>query len=550
MGTIVRCTAVAGLCLATLACGEGDDARTGSDGRHGASGATPFLVDAVPPGFRLATAGRGTGSQEWGEDSSGTDEPFTVLAPPGEDATSPSAVIVSVTGFEGYEGGLDQASAAYGPDEQEFEVDGRRAIYSPPVPARDGEPPRWADLVVVRGDDLAVRVTTADAGRDELVDIARRAVPDDDHARAPAVPDAPDGLEVVGSVDAGVVISLSPYVQPDSDQVPGLDSGLSAGWLAGDVSATSSGPGPEVTVVGPAGVAAPAVGGPEADAAAEPTPLVVTAYPGDAADLDALPLVRRVFHREDVTLTSTTVAGRPAVLAETIDVEYDNVHRAVLTHAAWGDLVMASSRGPSATVPTADQLVAMVASVRQATPEEWDAFVVEATGGPGLHPDDGAVELERGTVAGTRGDVDWLLQARPGALDACLKLSTRERACALGGGASTIDAAGRTTSMGSGGGDPDQDGGIPEFLVATIGVPGARLRVTTPSATAEGPLHRVPGADLWGGVVFADGLGTMATMCPGYPEPPEHMTPVTVEVVDDAGVVAGCVGVGGDVLPP
>src|SRR4030095_7369592 len=117
--------------------------------------ASPFLVDGVPDGFRLEVAGRGTSSQEWGGDSVGAGEAFTVAAPAGADPGGPEAVIVSVTGYEGYEGGLDQASGGYGGDSiDHFRVDGHPAIYAPP--ATDGSYERaWEDLVVARGDDLA-----------------------------------------------------------------------------------------------------------------------------------------------------------------------------------------------------------------------------------------------------------------------------------------------------------------------------------------------------------------------------------------------------------
>jgi hypothetical protein len=53
----------------------------------------------------------------------------------------------------------------------------------------------------------------------------------------------------------------------------------------------------------------------------------------------------------------------------------------VITHAPWGDLLMAGASGAAAETPTVDQLVAMLASARAATPEEWDAFVAGAAAG-------------------------------------------------------------------------------------------------------------------------------------------------------------------------
>ena len=548
---------MAGLCAVAVACsGDGNGAGdTETDGpgtsdRHRTTEASPFVVGTVPPGFALETAGRGTGIQEWGSDSFGTDQPLTVLAPPGVEADSDEAVIVQVTGFEGHQGGLSQASGAYGSEEaEEFEVDGRPAIYSPAGAQGFGEPEERADLVVVRGDDLAVQVSAADADRDTLVDIAQRVEPDADHARAPHVPDPPEGLEVVGSVDAGVIVSLSAYVTADSDSVPGLGSAYGAGWLSGPAGPPpETGAGPPVTEVGPAPTTVGAGPGTSAEApAAEPTPLTLVAYPGRAADLDALGALVHVDHR-DPTVTLLSIDGRPAVVVDSNQAVDEHsppfTTRTVLTHAPWGDLLMAGSSGSPDAMPSADQLTEMLASVRQASAEEWEAFEVQAAGGPGLHPDDGAVEIERGTVATTDGDVDWLLQARPGALDACLKLSTRERACATGGSSSD------GTSLGTGGGRPDEDSGVPGFVLAILDTTGARLRATTPEATGEGSLHAITDSDLRGGVVFVDGLGDApAFTCPGDPEPPGHMTPVTLELLDGAGTVLGCVDMAGGIRP-
>jgi hypothetical protein len=563
---------MAGACALSLACsGAGEDAtidEVDANSQPRSAQASPFVVDMVPAGFALETAGRGTDIQEWGEDSTGTDEPFTVLAPPGVDAGEDGVVIVSVTGYAGYQGGLSQASGGYGSeDAEEFEVGGEPAIHTPAGADGFGPDTEWADLVVSRGDDLAVRVTTADADRDELVDIARRVEPADDRARAPSVPDPPDGLEDLGSVDAGVEISLSAHVWPDSDSVPGLGDAYGAGWLSGRAatapetgggsSPTVFGAGPPTVGAGPGGASA-APGGPDGPATAadgrepvtasspEPTSLTLVAYPGRVADLGALAALTHLGHSAR-TVTPLTVGGRPGVLVESRPGDESSprwLSRTVLTHAPWGDLLMAGGSGVPEGVPTADQLAEMLASVRQTTAGEWDAFEVEAAGGPGLHPDDGAIELERGTVTGADGEVDWLLQARSGVLDGCIKLSSRERACATGGSSS------EGTSFGTGGGIPDQDGGVPEFVLATIGVPGARLRVTTPEGTVEGTLHPIPDSHLWGGVVFADGLGTAAPLCGAIPEPPEDMTAVTVEVLDEVGAVVGCVDIVGGVRSP
>ncbi|MEJ7584530.1 MAG: hypothetical protein WKF43_10705 [Acidimicrobiales bacterium] len=128
----------------------------------------------MPAGYELVTAGRGTELQEWGEDCCGTAEPFTVLAPPGEGTESAEAIVVSVTGFAGYEGGLDQASSGYSVEERSetFTVDGQEAIFTPAETSSE-----WADLVVARGDDLAVRVAGRNASRSRLVEVLDRVRP-------------------------------------------------------------------------------------------------------------------------------------------------------------------------------------------------------------------------------------------------------------------------------------------------------------------------------------------------------------------------------------
>lgn len=72
------------------------------------------------------------------------------------------------------------------------------------------------------------------------------------------------------------------------------------------------------------------------------------------------------------------------------------------TSTPGGDLLLVVAHG--ASQPSVADLVAVAVSVESATREEWDAFVERAWGGPGLHPDEGAVELAR---------------ARPGMSDGC-----------------------------------------------------------------------------------------------------------------------------------
>lgn len=358
----------AGLAVAAVACGDdsADDAstqgtETGStevDDIAGDDTASPFVVGAVPEGLELAAAGEGTQQQDWGSDSFGTHEPFTVLGP--EDGRADDdLVVVSVTGFEGYQGGLAQASAGYLDDPEQFELDGRDAIYSP----ADDE--RWADLVVDRGDDLAVRVTAPDTARDDLAAIAERVQPHVDYTRAPVVPEPPDGMAVIGSVDAGMVVSLYAYVD-EQGGVPGTDRAFGAGWTTGPPPAPSD----------------------SGELPPDSTDLTVVSHPGDTADLDALAGLAPFGPYSDATVTSVTIDGRPAVLIEQITPSvYENesprTRRTVVTHAPWGDLLTAGASGDLHAVPTVDELVAALASTREATPEEWDAFVATASPSPG-----------------------------------------------------------------------------------------------------------------------------------------------------------------------
>lgn len=205
---------------------------TGAPIRDAAAAASevssPFSVGSVPPGFEVLAAGTGTDRQVWGVDEEGTEEPFTVLAPASESASRDQVRVVSVTGFRGYQGGLDQAPAGYGGGEH-FTIDGREAIYAPAGEAFGRS--HWADLVVRRGRDLAVRVTAPEASRRELVEVARRTRAHG-RSRAPEVLDPPGGLRVIGSVDADVVVGLRSMVSEFSVVVPGMTTAHSMGWTS------------------------------------------------------------------------------------------------------------------------------------------------------------------------------------------------------------------------------------------------------------------------------------------------------------------------------
>jgi hypothetical protein len=474
-----------GLLVALLAaaCGSGgDDFRTGER----TAAASPFTFDpaAVPRGYELVVAGRGNKVQDWGSDTAGTDEPFTVLAPPGEDASSDRAVVVSVTGFEGYEGGLDQASLS----------DGGGDLVGDP----------WADVVVQRGEDLAVRVTSPGVPEEELAGLARRVEPAADRKRAPAVDVAGD-LEVLGSVDADALLAFEGGFLPYSDEVPGPEGSYSAGWVTGGRGS-----------------------------------LVVQTLRGDAADLAALGGLEAFAHDQTFAIHSVELGGAAAAVVEW---RYANSlqswsERAVVVPAASGELVVVVASGP--TVPERDELLALAETVRPTDPRSWDSFVTEATGGPGLNPDPGATEVMRGT----EGSVDWLLQAWPDAqsapvrlgefvqavedrpgpvVDNCLKLSTGERACTPNSGSEQGIVYGYT--------HPRPEGDIPPFAIFQTEAFGAAVRVTTTSGTVTADLHELAGGGSRAAVVFAE-ISALAG-CDGLPR---------VEVLAADGGVIACLG--------
>jgi len=412
--------------LVAAACGSGDGGDAALGEPVGISvESSPFSLAHEPEGYRLVQAGPGGTPQTWSSDSFGDDEPVTVLEPPGDDPDGRDVVRVSLTGFEGFQGGLDQAAAGYpAAGREHFELDGHPSIYTPGHD-EDGQRVR-ADLVVVAGDDLAIRVAAYEATRDELVELARQVEPQDDHLLAPLVPDPPDDLEVVGWADADVGVTLINGPLPGSDVLPAGTRAHSAVW---------------------------AVGEPGTPWSADAGTVAVSTLPGTALDLDALGDSLHTFdYQGKPQVVARELDGRPGAVLERPGSDDWAPFRAVATSSPSGDLLLVVARG--ASQPSVDDLVAVAASVESATREEWDAFVGRAGGGPGLHPDEGAVELARGTAR----DVEWLFQARVddgsfanwasslGApsgqylADPCLKLATRERSCPTSGSGTGEDS--------------------------------------------------------------------------------------------------------------
>ena len=468
----------------------------------------PFTVGTMPDGFAPITAGTGTQVPRWGDDSGGTDEPFTVFSRDGT-ATDPEVVVVSITGFEGYQGRLSQAGRGRFETQEAFSLDGRDAIYH--APWTDDRGDHWADLVVASRSDLAVRVTSPEATREELSAWVARVEPPIDHGQPPAVSDPPGGLEVVGSMTADAVVARWPDVQPNTDVVPGTAAAHGAGWRAETAHGTLS----------------------------------IVTLPGDSVDLAALPLIELLQPAYVATWTGLTISGQPAMAMEALFPDAPGSKtRSVWLQARSGDVVVVTARGLAP--PSPDELAALAASVEPANDDAWNTSVIAATGGPGLHADDGRAELARGTV----GDLEWLLQNGPqggGGLagegidpnslrgvDPCLKLSNRHRACA--GPSGTIDDWVAVSY-------PGEDGVPGSFVVISTTLDAGSVRITTASAVATGPLHEVPGGGLWGAVVFVDDPGPES--CQDDPSrDPAAYSKMRVEALDEEGNVIACLGLG------
>ena len=458
---------------------------------HDATESHPFSVGAAPEGYRLLAAGRGTEVQDWGDDSLGSDEPFTVLEGDGG-----AVMAVSVTGYAGYQSGLDQASASFStgmPEPEPFELDGDEARYTPP---KNG---RWADLVVARKRDLAVRVTAAGASRDDLVEVARAVQPSADRGRAPEVDDPPEPWRVAGAVHVDGVLALGASFHPAHDPTPGPGSAHFAAWRSGETS------------------------------------LVAMTVPGSAIDLAAL--------RSDlpfwwpplgVTAEPVEIDGRPGVV---VDHTGDRPAREVVTANDAGDVVVVRASGD--VVPAERDLVALAGSVRPVDAAAWEAYVLQARGVQGPSPDPGSVEIARGEAGG----VEWLLQTtesesaslltphgvtgrRP---DACLVVSNGQRVCAHDGYRGVPDTS--VAMMRA----PDPVApGLPSFMLVITTVEGAKLRVPTSTGPITVDLHPLPDAGRVA-VVFTEEMDT-AWCADGTSSGPR------LEVLDAGDQVVDCLG--------
>jgi hypothetical protein len=261
---------------------------------------------------------------------------------------------------------------------------------------------------------------------------------------------------------------------------------------------------------------------------------------GDAANLAALGGLEAFAHNQTFAIHRVEMGGASAAVVEWryADSLQSWSERAVVAAAASGELVVVVASGP--TVPEEDELLALAGTVRPTDSRTWDNFVTQATGGPGLNPDPGAVEVMRGTEGG----VDWLLQAWPDAesapvrlgevaqlledlsgpvVDTCLKVSTGERACTPNSGTEQGIVYGYT--------HPPLEGDVPPFAILQTESFGAAVRVTTTSGTVTADLHELAGNGRRAAVLFVDISGF--TGCNGPPR---------VEVLAADGGVIACLG--------
>jgi hypothetical protein len=278
---------------------------------------SPFLVDA-PDGYELVHAGRGAQTPEWGDDDAGSQGGFTVLSIVAEPEEPGDLTVVEATGYEGYQGGLAQASIEIDPT-QEMELDGRPALATT---AEHGN-----ELLVARGDDLALGLRSSRLSIDELIDLDGETTLSDDPGAvrrlAPSV-DPPEGWSVAGQATADLVVGIQSF-GPD----PGPPSAHSATWRTG----------------------------PNGDEFRAMT------LPAEAGDIVSL-LGWAISGRGRFSAVRTTeVDGRSAVVIT------DGRKVDLATTTEWGELLLVSSSDL-----TEGQLVTIAESARRLTDAEWAAL--------------------------------------------------------------------------------------------------------------------------------------------------------------------------------
>jgi hypothetical protein len=478
-------------------------------------------ADAVPSDYRLVAVGRGTDDPTW-DDEMGSDETLTVVDVDGRE------VHASVVAWEPMESELKWASRSGDTSPEVFALeDGRPAAYG------EGTDGAWDDLVIEVGDTEALMIAAQDATKDELVGFAEHIVTDGDRTVAPVVQDAPDGWQVRGSIGIDAAVAMRAESYGRSNEVPGPASSYAMSWV--DTL--------PVEHEGPAGS------------------LSVMIIPGASADLAALATVRRSWEPVDEPVPVEADDRAGVIVSSTA--QFGGGVVTLFLESGTGALVVVTATGTR--VPTNDELLALGASVHQVDDAEWDAARTAAFGGAELVADEGETEIARGEADG----IEWLLQTRSSArpegavgstgpetigplppvavqVDDCLKLSTRQRACAsssIAGSSGWISVWNDTLPSAA-------DVDFPDFtVVATSNTAAGTARIRAGSTTIDGALSEVPGGD-WeqarAGVIFGSPpAGTAIPTCnPDPPEPPPGSAIVAyrIDLLDAAGTVVGCVG--------
>jgi hypothetical protein len=286
---------------------------------------SPFLVDA-PEGYELDTAARGEVQGWWGDDSEGSSGGFVALA----SSRTEDVVVVEAAGFEGVQGGLDQLSSG-----DELEVDGRRAIF------HRGDGASFDELVVERGDDLALVIRARDLDLDGLLELNEGSTLDPDpsvhRVVAPSVA-PPAGMTVIGGADRDLVLAMAGY----GDAIPGPASAHVARWR--QLRSTDH----------------------------ELLAMTLPAAAGDPGAALGWPLVREF---DEASVARIEVDDRPA--AYVVMEQGDITSTMLVTTTEWGDLLVLRSQ-PShhsgGDALTRDQLVTIAESARRLTDAEWAAL--------------------------------------------------------------------------------------------------------------------------------------------------------------------------------
>lgn len=510
--------AVSAMALVAASCGEPGDGGTASPDE--AASAYPFEVGYVPDGYRLSAIGAGNDEAEW-DPEMGSDQPYTVIDVDG------TTVIARVAPWEPMESEFRWASGSGDHSPELFALeDGRSAAFGDARDAMTGsEVTTWND-VVVEVDRGTALVVAGELPRDTLVEVAEAIDPAIERTAAPVVAEVPESWTVLGSVQPDGAVALATEVRPRTPLVPGPASAYAVGYDR------------------------PLL--PGSDGGLTDT-LAVMTLPGASLDLEAL-TVLRPHGGELVGVVTVDVGGRPGYFSDSY-ARFGGRVRSVATQGEDGALIVVTAS--TASRLDAEELARVAASVRRVDGDAWEQAIDDVFGGPGLQPDAG----ETAIATGSFGDVDWLLQTRtyevaegivgatPGTfvnVDECLKLSTRQRLCnsaGFGGSGGGI-AVWNTTS-------PEFDEmGVPPFVTITSNDPAAvTARLTRGDEVHDVELHPVPGGaqgNVGVGIAAIDVPPGIIPSChpnpSELPEPPAGITTGRIDLLDDQGVVIGCIG--------